>query len=410
MASEAAAIRRDGRVLGLIGTGHFLSHFYMLCLPPLFPLLKDEFGVSYAGLGLILTITYAASGIAQTPMGFIVDRKGPFVVLATGLALLAGATALFAVAPGYWAMLALAAVAGVGHSVFHPADYAILSAAIDPRRMGRAFSMHTFSGHLGSAAAPATVIFLASLLGWRAALAALGMIGIAVMLAMLTQRQALAIDLEPDLGTPRSGARDAEAKDGVRLLMSAPILVFFLFFVVTSMTSSGIQSFAVAAMAALHGTPLTAAGTALTGFLAASALGVLIGGQVVDRTRRHDLIAATVFLGTAVVMAVIGSVSLTAAALIALFTVMGLAQGMVRPARDMLVRAVTPKDASGKVFGFVSTGLSVGGAVTPVLFGWIIDQGAPQAIFYLLAAFMLLGVMTVAAGWRVRGRPGASSA
>ena len=405
MVSEATAIRRDGRVLGLIGTGHFLSHFYMMCLPPLFPLLKDEFGVSYAGLGLILTITYAASGIAQTPMGFVVDRKGPFVVLTTGLALLAGAMALIAVAPSYWAVLVLAAVAGVGHSVFHPADYAILSAAIDPRRMGRAFSMHTFSGHLGWAAAPATVIFLAALLGWRAALAVLGMVGLAVMLAMLTQRQALTIVLETKQGPPGSGASSTEANDGVRLLTSAPILLFFLFFFVTAMTSSGIRSFAVAAMAALHGTPLTAASTALTGFLVASALGVLIGGLMVDRTRRHDLIAAAALLGTAAAMAVIGTVSLTGAALIALFTVMGLAQGMVRPARDMLVRAVTPRNASGKVFGFVSTGLSVGGAVTPILFGWILDQGAPQAIFYLLAAFMLIAVMAIVAGRRVIGTP-----
>lgn len=405
MVSEATAIRRDGRVLGLIGTGHFLSHFYMMCLPPLFPLLKDEFGVGYAGLGLILTITYAASGIAQTPMGFVVDRKGPFVVLTTGLALLAGAMALIAVAPSYWAVLVLAAVAGVGHSVFHPADYAILSAAIDPRRMGRAFSMHTFSGHLGWAAAPATVIFLAALLGWRAALAVLGMVGLAVMLAMLTQRQALTIVLETKQGPPGSGASSTEAKAGVRLLTSAPILLFFLFFFVTAMTSSGIRSFAVAAMAALHGTPLTAASTALTGFLVASALGVLIGGLMVDRTRRHDLIAAAALLGTAAAMAVIGTVSLTGAALIALFTVMGLAQGMVRPARDMLVRAVTPRNASGKVFGFVSTGLSVGGAVTPILFGWILDQGAPQAIFYLLAAFMLIAVMAIVAGRRVIGTP-----
>ena len=405
MVSEATAIRRDGRVLGLIGTGHFLSHFYMLCLPPLFPLLKDEFGVGYAGLGLILTITYAASGIAQTPMGFVVDRKGPFVVLTTGLALLAGAMALIAVAPSYWAVLVLAAVAGVGHSVFHPADYAILSAAIDPRRMGRAFSMHTFSGHLGWAAAPATVIFLAALLGWRAALAVLGMVGLAVMLAMLTQRRALTIVLETKQGPPGSGASSTEANDGVRLLTSAPILLFFLFFFVTAMTSSGIRSFAVAAMAALHGTPLTAASTALTGFLVASALGVLIGGLMVDRTRRHDLIAAAALLGTAAAMAVIGTVSLTGAALIALFTVMGLAQGMVRPARDMLVRAVTPGNASGKVFGFVSTGLSVGGAVTPILFGWIIDQGAPQAIFYLLATFMLIAVMAIVAGRRVQVRP-----
>ena len=397
MQTEAVAIGRDGKVLGLIGTGHFLSHFYLLCLPPLFPLLKAEFGVSYAALGVIMTAIYAASGVAQIPVGFVVDRRGPVLVLAVGLALLAGAIGFIAAAPGYWAVVGLAVIAGIGHSVFHPADYAILSAAIEPQRMARAFSLHTFSGHLGSAMAPATVVFLASAFGWRAALVLVGVFGILVLLALLTQRHLLAIDVAPRMTAP---ARGAAGPAGWRLLLSPPILLFFLFFVVTSMTSSGIQSFAVAAMSALHGTPLTAASAALTGFLFASSLGVLIGGQVADRTRRHDFIAAAAFLWTAGVMVVIGAVALPVAALVGLFTVTGLAQGMVRPARDMLVRAVTPRQSSGKVFGFVSTGISVGGSVTPILFGWIVDQGAPEWVFYTLAVFMLVGISVTMAGRR----------
>ncbi len=404
MTTLAGAVGRDGRILGLIGTGHFMSHFYMLCLPPLFPLIKAEFGVSYAALGLIMTVIHVASGAAQIPVGFIVDRRGPFGVLAGGLAVLAGATALIGVAPGYWSLVGLAVLAGIGHSVFHPADYAILSSAIGSARMGRAYSIHTFSGHLGSAMAPATVIFLAAALGWREALIVTGVFGFLVLFAMLSQRRVLAVDVAPRAAAPDGGGAGGGAapEDGWRLLLSAPIMLFFLFFVVTSMTSSGIQAFAVTAMATLHGTPLTAASTALTGFLFASSLGVLIGGHVADRTRHHDVIATAAFLGTAVVMVVIGAVALPAAALIALFTVTGLAQGMVRPARDMLVRAVTPKAASGKVFGFVSTGISVGGAVSPVLFGWIVDRGAPEWVFYMLAVFMLAGILAVLAARRQR--------
>ena len=400
MSAAQAAPRQDAKVLGLIGIGHFLSHFYLLCLPPLFPLLKGEFGVSYTALGLIMTVIYATSGVAQTPVGFLVDRFGAGAILAVGLALLSAAMGLISQAPRYEAVLGLAVIAGIGHSVFHPADYAILSSAIKSERVARAFSLHTFSGHLGSAVAPATVIFLTSVIGWRSALLVLAGLGFVVMLAMLSQRRALVIEARPKADAGGAGGKDAAPTDGWRLLFSAPIMLFFLFFVVTSMTSGGIQTFSVAALSSLHETPLAAASTALTGFLFASAIGVLVGGQAADRTRRHDLIAAAAFLGTAGAMVLIGAVRLPMLALVGLFTVMGFAQGMVRPARDMLVRAATPKGSAGKGFGFVSTGIAVGGATAPVLFGWIVDQGRPQWTFYLIAAFMLVGVICIVAGRR----------
>ncbi len=391
-AATDSSLRRDAKVLGLVGSGHFFSHLYMLCLPPLFPVLKAEFGVSYAALGALMTVMHAASGLAQMPVGALVDRIGAFAVLAAGLGLLALATGLMALAPSYGALLALAAVAGFGHSVFHPTDYAIMSSTIEPRRMGRAFSLHTFSGHLGSAVAPATVIFLAAAFGWRGALLTVGVAGVFVLALMLARRDLLRVEAP----SPTSHAKKADAGGhGWGALMTAPMLLFFLFFVITSMTSSGISSFSIAALTTLHETPVEVASLALTAYLFASSGGVLIGGQLADRTRRHDLMAAGAFLVAAGVMILIATVGLAASAILGLMAVMGLVQGTVRPARDMMVRAATPRSAVGRAFAFVSIGMAIGGASAPILFGWLVDQGGPRWIFYILASLLLAGVAIV---------------
>ena len=164
----------------------------------------------------------------------------------------------------------------------------------------------------------------------------------------------------------------------------------------TSMTSSGMQSFSVAALVDLHDTPLALASSALTGYLFASAAGILIGGAVADRTKRHDVVAACAFMTTGVLVLLVATVSLPAVLLIAALVLAGLMQGVIRPARDMMVRAVAPQGQTGKVFGFVSAGIAVGGAVAPILFGYIMDFGRPQWVFYALALFMVVAVVTVA--------------
>jgi MFS family permease len=399
MTMLASRLGRDARVLSLVGTGHFLSHFYNLTLPPLLPLLKTEFDASYAALGLAMTCFYAASGIVQVPVGFLVDRIGGRLVLVAGLLVEAGAIGLIALAQSIEAVVVLAFIAGLGHSVFHPADYAILSSSVDERRMARAFSIHTFCGHLGSAMAPAVVIFLVALVDWRAALVMVGAFGVLTAIVILMQGDVLRDNAPaPDQPAKKEASSPAAAPSGstvggIRFLMSLPMLTFFMFYVMTSMTTSGINTFSVTAVVSLFDTPLTAANAGLTGFLFASAVGVLFGGLILDRTSRHNLVAAAAFFLTAVLVTIIGAVPLPSVLLIVLFTVAGFSQGVVRPARDMLLRAAAPPGMIAKSFGFVSTGMAVGGMLAPVLFGWLIDLGAPQAVFWSLAAIMLIAVL-----------------
>ena len=386
--------RQDMKILGLISTGHFMSHFYILALPPLFVFLAADFNVGFAELGLVMTVIFGTSAVAQIPMGFIVDRLGSRKVLTAGLIIMSAAVALIGFAQAFWQLIPLAMMIALGNSVFHPCDYAILNSSISGSRMGRAFSIHTFAGHLGSAVAPATMIILSSQFGWRVALALAGLFGILVMFALATQWSSLHDDAIAKKSDKKVQA-DPGVKDGWALLFSAPMMLFLLFFGVLSMSAAAIQSFFVTAMTSLHATPVAAASLVLTVYLFCSAGGILIGGEISDRTKRHDIVAAVVFVISALITACIAWFDLSLALLVAIMAIMGLGQGIIRPARDMMVRAASPKGSTGKVFGFVSSGIAGGAALAPIPFGYLLDIGKPEWVFYLLSIFMIVALFTV---------------
>ncbi len=393
MTLATAAPRRDGSVIGLVGLGHFLSHFYIFLLPPLFPLLKDGFGVSYVELGLLMTVFNVVSGVTQAPAGFLVDRFGPGRLLIAGVVLEATAYLGMGLIGSYGAMLVLLCFAGLANSIYHPADYAILSAAVRPERMGRAFSLHTFAGFLGNAITPAAVVLAAGLFGWEAALVTAGLIGLASALLMIVNRGLLEI-------TPSTVAKSAErtAKgSSMALLLSFPILMSFCFFVALAMSQSGLSSFGPTAFVQMYGVGIETAGFLFTLFASGNAAGILAGGWIADRTSRHERVAILGFVATAAVMLLIAFVPLPLAVLAPLLALAGILFGLIMPSRDMLVRAAAPPDAMGRVFGFVSTGLNVGSAITPLAIGWVMDQGRPEWLFVVAAAFMAVSILTVLA-------------
>jgi MFS family permease len=245
-------------VIGLVGLAHLLSHFYQIALAPLFPLLRDEFDVSYTALGLIVSLFYGVSGVCQALVGILVDRYGADRLLLFGITTMATAVLLMGLVPAYWLLLPLAVVAALGNSVFHPADLSILSAKVSPQRIGRAFGIHGFGGTCG--------YFL------------------------------------------------------------SPIIIYY-----------GVASFA--------------------GCIAVFAL---------------PMVAAVALLAAA-----------------------GFCVAATNPSRDILVRAATPPGATGKVFGFVYSGLDLGGALAPLLFGWLMDGGQFRAVFAAVAAMYVIAILSV---------------
>ena len=387
------SMRRNARVLAVIGSGHALSHFYLLALPPLFPLIKAEFEVGYAELGLLLTLLNLATAAAQIPAGFLTDRLGARTLLLAGVALMGAATAAQGLADSYAMMLVLVVLAGIGNSVVHPTDYVIMSAAIEPHWLARAFSIHTFAGNVGFVLAPMTMIALAATLGWRGALVCAGLLAFLVLAALMFCGRDLQAEGRPRRG--RAGTGGAAPLSSRQLLLSAPILLLLLFYMLMAMVTSGVHSFSVTTLVAVQGIELGAANSVLTAFLVTSSAGILLGGILADRTRRYVLITSVAFGAAGLLLLMPALMALPALALIVLFGLAGLLQGAVRPARDMMVRAVTPDGATGRVFAFVMTGLNVGAAITPLLFGLLLDLGEPRLVFWLLAGFFALAIALV---------------
>jgi FSR family fosmidomycin resistance protein-like MFS transporter len=396
-----AAAAGDLKVTSLISVGHFFSHLYILVLPPIFPVLQEALGVSATALGVALAALNVVTMFCQAPTGFLVDRLGPARILIAGHFLFAAAIACIGLIPGYGALVLFMVAAGLGNAVYHPADYAILAARVSEGRVGRAFSFHTFGGYLGFAAAPLSVVPLTAAFGWQWALVILGLAGITMGLILLANRDALTITRP----APVKGGR-GDAPSDRRLLMSLPILLSLLFFVLLAASHSGFTSFSPMALVEMYGFELVQANLPLTAFLVISAAGVLLGGMIADRTQRHALVVAASSLTIALAATLVAAGSLPLWALVAVFLVAGLASGVIAPSRDMLVRAVTPPGASGKVFGFVMTGFNIGSLILPPAYGLSLDLQAPRLVFWGVALFSVLTLVTLAGAGRARAASG----
>jgi predicted MFS family arabinose efflux permease len=375
-------------IITLVALAHGTSHFFQLVMAPLFPFIKDDLGVSYAALGFVVALFYAVSGLCQPVAGFVVDRYGARPVLIGGIGLLAAGTLVAALA-GNYAMLVLgAAITGLGNSVFHPADFSILNSRIEAKRLGHAYSAHGVAGSLGYAAAPVFSGTLGALFGWHAALFAAAGAGLAVFALLLANARRLHVPVE-------AVARRQFAREDLRILLAAPVVMCFLYFAIYAAGLAGLQSFSVSAMTVQYGVPAALASSALTAYMVGSACGIFAGGFIASRAQRHDFVAAGGLAIGASAMLVIAMGAIPGAALPVLLAFTGFAVGATGPSRDMIVRSSTPAGATGRVYGFVYSGLDVGSLATPVFYGWLMDNALPQGVFYGICGFTALAIFTV---------------
>jgi MFS transporter, FSR family, fosmidomycin resistance protein len=379
----------DARVNALIGSGHFLSHYYQLCLPPMFIAWQPAFGVSYAELGLAMALMSGTTAVVQAPIGFLVDRYGARRFLVGGTLLMTLSIAAMSFATAYWQIALLAMLSGLGNSVIHPADYSILSGSVDRARIGRSFALHTFVGHVGFAAAPPVTAALMLLIGWRQTLLLLGMLGLPVVLSILWQSRILVEQKREAQHRKPSLVAD------VRQLFSRSILLFFGFFMVSSMAGAGIQSWLITVLHRVHGLSLESAASALTFYMVGTMSGVLIGGWVADRTERQlGFVVGLTIVGAAVLLWV-DLVPMAQLATIGIMFAGGLAIGASRTPRDVMVKDAAPPGQIGKVFGFVSAGMSLGGAIMPVPYGMLIDAGRADLVLAVVAGLWLVSLLFV---------------
>jgi MFS transporter, FSR family, fosmidomycin resistance protein len=380
---------RNATVIGLVSVAHGISHFFQIVVAPLFPLIKDELGVSYAALGFAMTLFYAASAFFQPVAGFVVDRLGARNVLMGGLATMVAGIALVGLSQGYPALVVGMLLAGLGNSVFHPADFTILNGRVEAKKLGYAYSAHGIGGSLGYAAAPVFSAGLGAAFGWHAALLSAAALGLLVLVVVALNWRRL------DVPVHAAAKAEKPMREDVRVLMSAPVLLCFLYFVVYCCGLAGVQHFSVSAMTMQYGVTVAFASTAVTSYMAGSAAGIFAGGFIATRASRHDVVAMSGIAAGAACMLVIASGQIPGILLPVAFALTGFSLGATGPSRDLIVRASTPPGATGRVYGFVYAGLDVGSLATPVLYGWLLDHNLPQGVFYVVFGFSLLAIFTV---------------
>jgi MFS family permease len=381
--------REDLRTIGLVGLAHGTSHFFHMLLPPLFPLFVREFGVSYAELGLLVTLFFVISGIGQALAGFLVDRVGARPVLFAALACFSAAALAAASAQDMNGLMLAAALAGLGNSPFHPIDFTILNKRVSQARLGHAFSVHGISGNLGWAVAPVFQHAVIAATGsWRIALMACAVWALAVLAVMAWQRQS--IDDRVLAAAPaKAGGSDAGTFAFLRL---PSVWLCFSFFIFSTATLSAIQSFAAPALSRMYGIPVETAAYVVTGYMLAGIAGMLLGGFVAARVQRRERAVGVCLAGSAVLLLVVGTGWLPAGVALVVASLAGLGNGLAGPSRDMLIREASPPGATGRVYGTVYSGLDIGFALAAPIFGAILDRGGAQGVFQGAALSLALGV------------------
>jgi MFS transporter, FSR family, fosmidomycin resistance protein len=389
----APSVRQDAQVISLVGSAHAVSHFYHLLLASLFPWLKDAFSLSYAELGLLMTVFFIVSGVGQALAGFVVDRIGARAVLFFGIGCLGVAAIGLSMAQNYPMLLAGSMLAGLGNCVFHPADFTLLNKRVSTARLGHAFSTHGISGNLGWAAAPVFMIGIATVAGWRAALFCASFLAFGVLALLLAYRDVLAA--EPTHAAPTAAKAASHGEAGALDFMRLPsVWMCFGFFFITAIALGGIQSFSPTSLRELYGISTAWASMGITVYMLASAAGMLFGGFLASRTTRHDRTIALAFTISGCFALLIGSGSVPSSLVLALMAAVGFGAGIAGPSRDLLIRAAAPKNATGRVYGMVYSGLDTGSAVAPLLFGALMDGHHPAWVFLCIGLAQMMAIFT----------------
>ncbi|MEZ5662020.1 MAG: MFS transporter [Burkholderiaceae bacterium] len=394
-APETVPLQQDAAIIGLVGLAHGTSHFSHLLLAPLFPVFIRDFGLTFADVGLLMSIFFVISGVGQALSGFVVDRIGARPVLFGAISCFLVAALVASQVQGYGGLVLVAALAGLGNAPFHPADFTILNQRVSAARLGHAFSAHGLTGNLGWALAPAFLVGITALADWRTAYQAAAVFYLVVLGVLFWQRDRLRTQVM---------IRHPEASAGSDLaFLKLPVVWWcFSFFLLSTMTLAVVQSFGPSILKAVHGVGVEAATLTLSAYMVCGAFGMLVGGFIATWGQHHhwssDRVVAMAMTAGGLLLMVCATGWLGATGTMVVLALTGFAVGVGGPSRDMMIKKATPRGATGRVYGTVYSGLDTGFAVSPLFFGVLMDQGlyaatlAGAGVVLLISVYAAVGV------------------
>jgi FSR family fosmidomycin resistance protein-like MFS transporter len=389
----------DVRVIGLISLAHGSSHFFHLVLPPMFPWLKDAFALSYAELGLLMSIFFVVSCVVQASSGFLVDRIGARPVLFAGVGLLALAALTYSQSNGYLMLIMGAVIAGCGNGIFHPVDYTLINHKISPPNLPYAYSMHGVTGYLGWAAAPAFMVGIAQFSDWRIAFLSAALLEVVILMILWINKNQLLDNVKERHESSHASAQAANpggAPESAFAFLKLPAVWFcWMFFFFSMASTSSLQSFAPSALFSIYELPLTTGSYYITLLALGSAGGVLFGGYLAAKLQAPERIVSTCLSVTVVMCLLLATGFISLELIPIIFFALGFGYGVVAPSRDLLVKKATPQGVAGRVYGIVYSGIDLGAAVGPFIFGLFMDAGLPKALFIGIVVFQLMIIPTV---------------
>ncbi len=381
---------QERKIVSVVGAAHFYSHFYFLVLPLMFPILYEVYGIGYTELGIGYAVFSATTAFLQAPVGFMVDRYGARFILIVAVAVESLVLIAFGIFQTYASYLILMTIAGAANSVYHPCDYSILTRSVERASLGRAFSIHTFCGQMGAVTAPLVVVLITAGLEWHYAIMLCGCLGFAITGCLIWGFKTVQIP-------PAERDQDSAAPAGrsLRLLLSKPVLLGWLFFMGYAMSSTGLYDFSVSAFTEIYASTLAQAGFVIWLFLITDAIGILSAGALSHRWQRHETVVCVCFVIIAALMFLITFVPMSLIVLSVPMAVAGFFYGFIAPSRDVIIAGLAPAKDMGKVFGTITTGFNAGGIVGPPLFGFLLDSGDPYSIFWGAGVICIATVFTI---------------
>ncbi len=411
MTVTQSARASDVRVIGLISLAHGSSHFFHLILPPMFPWLKEAFALSYAELGLLMSVFFIVSCAVQAASGFLVDRIGARPVLFVGIGLLCLAALIYSQSNGYFMLVVGAMIAGCGNGIFHPVDYTLINHKVSPPNLPYAYSMHGVTGYLGWAAAPAFMIAIAQISDWRIAFLSAALLELMVLLILWLNKGYLLDNVKERHESSRANAQAANPgsvpESAFAFLKLPAVWLCWAFFFFSMASTSSLQSFAPSALFGIYEIPLNVGSYYITLLALGSAGGVLFGGFLAAKLQAPERIVSTCLSMTIAMCLLLATGLMSLAFIPAIFFLIGFGYGVVAPSRDLLVKKVTPQGVAGRVYGIVYSGIDLGAAIGPFIFGFFMDAGLPKALFLGIVLFQLTIIPTV---FRVSSSPSTKAA